>query len=202
MSLETWKSIADWSTIVFIGLTVVTGSAALILGDRINAKQSSEVEQLKLETAKANKETAQLQVELELEKQRRSPRQLSDDQKKTLAVELRGKVPRVAFVVQRDVESRAFALQLEVIFQDAGAKIMRYDMPAGESMPIRGVLMYRPGGGTSEEVLQTDPVYIALKKADLFGGTAAQPFGSLESGPNGSMLPSDGYVLYVGEKPQ
>ncbi len=43
MSVETWKSIADWATIVFIAFTVVSGSAALILGDRINEKQ---IEQL------------------------------------------------------------------------------------------------------------------------------------------------------------
>lgn len=41
MPLETWKAVADWSTIVLIALTVVSGSAALVLGRRINDNQQA-----------------------------------------------------------------------------------------------------------------------------------------------------------------
>lgn len=71
MSIETWKSIADWGTIIFIALTVVSGSAALILGDRINEKQSEqlrkfneEITAAKSELSKQQKETAEAQLAL------------------------------------------------------------------------------------------------------------------------------------------
>ncbi|HEX5425532.1 MAG TPA: hypothetical protein VFW94_18420 [Candidatus Acidoferrales bacterium] len=46
MPLETWKAVADWSTIVLIALTVVSGSAALMLGRRINDNQQARLQQL------------------------------------------------------------------------------------------------------------------------------------------------------------
>lgn len=153
------------------------------------------------EIAVLQREAAGLRVELEREIQKHAPRTLADAQKVILTAELRGKIPKVTFVVQRDLESRWFALQLEITLQEAGAKLSVFEMAPGEIMPIpAGVLMYRPGGATSEEELKGDPLYIALTKANLFGGTAAQPFASLERGPQGPMLPSDGYIVYVGQK--
>jgi len=71
MSIETWKSIADWATIVLIALTVVSGSAALILGDRINDRQteqsrkfSEDLTAAKTQLAQAQKETAEAQLSL------------------------------------------------------------------------------------------------------------------------------------------
>ncbi len=71
MSIETWKSIADWVTIILIALTVVSGSAALILGDRINDRQteqsrkfSEDLTAAKTQLAQAQKETAEAQLSL------------------------------------------------------------------------------------------------------------------------------------------
>lgn len=61
MSVETWKSIADWATIVFIALTVVSGSTALILGDRINEKQAEQLQRFNTDLTAAK--TANLELE-------------------------------------------------------------------------------------------------------------------------------------------
>jgi hypothetical protein len=158
--------------------------------------------------AKANERTAKLELEavglhwqLEQEIQKRAPRVLTGAQIATMAAELKGKVPKATFVVQKDLESRAFALQLESLFQDAGAEVSISEMAPGEVAPVpAGVMMYKPGGATAENDLKDDPVYKALKRANLFGGTAAQPFASVERGPLGPLLPADGYVIYVGQK--
>jgi hypothetical protein len=72
MSAETWKSVVDWGTIIFLALTVVTGSAALILGDRINEKQAEHLRKFdedltaaKTALSKQQKETAEAQLALQ-----------------------------------------------------------------------------------------------------------------------------------------
>lgn len=61
MSLETWKSMADWATIVFVALTVVSGSAALILGDRINDKQAERLRKFDEDLIAAKRELSKQQ---------------------------------------------------------------------------------------------------------------------------------------------
>jgi hypothetical protein len=41
MSVELWKSIFNWLTIVLIAFTVFSGAGALITGDIINSRQST-----------------------------------------------------------------------------------------------------------------------------------------------------------------
>ena len=214
-TLESFKSFCEIAGVVVLGLAFLFGAGALWMANSLGAIKERELNNLKLETAHANEEAGQaneraakleveaakLRFQLEQEMQKRSPRALTSEQKAIMAAELKGKVSKVTFVVQKDLESKAFALQLEVIFQDAGAKIFVSDMAAGEVPHVPpGVLMYKPGGATGEDELKDDPVYKALKKAKLFGGTASQPFASLERGPQGPMLQADGYVLYVVQK--
>ena len=45
MSLELWKSIFDWATIIFIALTVFTGAGALITGDKLGKRQEAQLRQ-------------------------------------------------------------------------------------------------------------------------------------------------------------
>ncbi len=45
MSLEQWKSIFDWGTIVFVALTVFTGAAALINGSKLAKHQDEQLRQ-------------------------------------------------------------------------------------------------------------------------------------------------------------
>jgi len=152
--------------------------------------------------ATANAEAARLRLELDREIQKRAQRILTDEQRALLLSELRGRIPKIFVVVQRDLEARAFALQLQIVFQEAGAIIHPVDLPAGEVLaPPAGIVMHSPGIGSSEEELKDDPLYRGLKKAGLYGGATSKPFASLELSPATPMLPSDEYVVYIGQKP-
>ena len=215
MLLEGWKALFEIGGVILLFLTFVFGAGALITSNRINSRQEvrlrefnkqltdsqQEIGKAKERAAELELQTAEVRLELEREIQKHAPRTLTDAQRSILITELRGKIPKVNFVVQKDLESRWFALQLEIVLQDAGAKLSVFEMAPGEIMPIpAGVLMYKPGGTIGEDELKNDPLYNALKKGHLFGGTAAQPFASLERGPQGPMLPSDAYIVYVGQK--
>lgn len=175
-------------------------AAAQLRGDEANA-----------EAAKANARTAELQrdaerlrLELDREIQKRAPRILTDEQKAILVAELRGKVPDINVVVQRDLEAQSFALKLEIAFQEAGARLHPYEMPPGEMLVVPlGVKMYMPGGASKEEDMVADPLYLALKKASLFGGFTSGPFSSPDpkSISERKLLPANQHVVYVGQKP-
>jgi hypothetical protein len=168
--------------------------------DLIKAQRIAETSE---RAAKLEVEAARLRLQLEQEIQKHAQRILTDSQKEILASELKGKVSKVTFVVQRDQESRAFALQLEIIFQEAGAELTVYAMPPGDVPPaFFGVMMYKPGGITDEKDLKEDPVFKALKGANLFSGTAAKPFASFDGIKEPPLLPlADRYVLYITQKP-
>src|SRR5258708_11469 len=74
MSVKTWKSIADWATIVFIALTVVSGSAALILGDRINEKQAEKLREFNKELTEAKTRQAEAEIKLAEVRKKQEPR--------------------------------------------------------------------------------------------------------------------------------
>jgi len=122
MSIEVWKSIADWATIVLVALTVVSGSAALILGDHINEKQTERSRKFnegltaaKTELARAQKETAEAQLALRKYIEdvaiARGPRRL--DFKKFVA-ELRGKPKGTVQIWFAPNDEEAFELALQI----------------------------------------------------------------------------------------
>jgi hypothetical protein len=96
MSVELWKTIFDWATVVLIALTVVSGAGALITGDIISKQQAAKLRQFntdltdaktalgkqqeraatadakvaELEKDAANAKAAQQKVEIDLAKQK------------------------------------------------------------------------------------------------------------------------------------
>src|SRR4029077_3401588 len=109
MSIETWKAIADWATIVLIALTVVSGSGALILGDRINVKQSAQL-------AKAQKESAEAQLALrqyidEVNRDR-GPRMIIDH--KAFVSALQGKPKAKVEILFNPNDEEAFELAIQI----------------------------------------------------------------------------------------
>jgi hypothetical protein len=87
MSLESWKSVADWATIIFIALTVVSGSAALILGDRINEKQTEQLRKFNEDLTNAKtglsqqqERAAKAETELAEVKKKQAPRWIAAEQ--------------------------------------------------------------------------------------------------------------------------
>jgi hypothetical protein len=106
MSVEAWKSIADWATIVFIAFTVVSGSAALILGDRINEKQTEQLLKFDRDLTDARtklgeqqQRAAEAEKQLELVKKNQEPRGVPVD--KLLSV-LRAAPPGTAVMQFQD----------------------------------------------------------------------------------------------------
>ncbi len=152
-------------------------------------------------TAELEQDAALLRIQLDREIQKRALRALTDEQKKTLVAALRGKIPEINVVVQRDLEAQAFAVQLEIVFQEAGMQLHSYEMQPGEMLfvPV-GIMMYMPGGSKDEKEMKDDPLYIALKKANLFGGFMAKPFSSPKLFPGAPMLPPNQHIVYVGQK--
>jgi len=61
MSVEFWKSIFDWATVILIALTVFTGAGALITGDIIGKRQESRLRQFDKELTEAKKELGEQQ---------------------------------------------------------------------------------------------------------------------------------------------
>ena len=140
--------------------------------------------------AELEKEAARLRLELDREIQKRAQRLLTDEQKEILVSELRGKIPRIHLVIQRDVEAEAYSLQFVIALRDADVIVHPHKMPPGETLAVpAGVLMHRPGGSKTNDDMKDDPLYIALNKAGLFGGTTGGWL-SRDAGPDGPKLPS------------
>ncbi|MGH8612275.1 MAG: hypothetical protein ACREYF_09595 [Gammaproteobacteria bacterium] len=152
--------------------------------------------------AELERQAAGLRLELEQEIQKRAPRALTDEQKSALTTALGGKIREINVVVQKDLEAQSFALQLEIALQAAGARLRAYEMPPGDLLYVpAGVMMYMPGGARDDREMKDDPLYIALKKANLYGGFTAKPFGSpRDISPGAPMLPTDQHIVYVGQK--
>jgi hypothetical protein len=62
MSVELWKSIFDWATVVFIACTVFTGAGALITGDILTKRQAKELREFQLKIEAEQRETAKAQA--------------------------------------------------------------------------------------------------------------------------------------------
>jgi hypothetical protein len=211
MSVETAEAVstwANWALVAALVAGVLATYAIVVSGNVKEANLKQRIAEAGERASKANQraaaseaEAARLRLQLEHELQKRAPRALTEEQKATLLEELRGKISEINIVVQRDLESQAFALQLEIVLQEAGAVLHPYELPPGEALAApAGIVMYRPGGARSEEEMAADPLYRALKKANLFGGFAGIPFLSSEKLSLGPMLSADQYVLYVGQK--
>lgn len=213
--IKSLLGIGEIAVVVGVMIEGLADGGIFLASGKLKMIQESELEQMRLGSAQANEraeearraaaeanaQTASLQLQLEVERQKRAQRSLTTEQKDALVAELKGKIRRINVVIQRDWESKAFALQLEIVFQEAGAQLGEYAMPPGEILPVStGVMMYKPGGANSEDDLKGDPLYSALKKAGLFGGFAGKPIVS----PNlldPARLPEDEYAVYVGQKP-
>ncbi len=201
-----WDNLRDESRLKIATLESETAAAKADLG-RANAEIARAHEStanLQKTTADARAHTVALEVQLELERQKRAPRVLTDEQREILVAELKGKLSRVTVAVQADLESRAFAQQLYIAFSEAGVGISPFDLPPGDlHVAPAGLMMYRPGGAVSEDDMKDDPLYKALKRANLFGGFTSKPFARLTfdvSSLAQPLIPWAGHVVYVGQK--
>lgn len=192
---------------VVILRAIVASGEATRLSDEQVAKANARASEANAIAAQANEiataarhRTVSLELLLEVERQQRAPRTLSDQQKSALVSELKGKTFRIILVVQVNFEAQAFAHQLSEAFQRAGISLGWQDMPPGEIVDFpAGVGMYMPGGSRSEDEMKDDPLYLALKKAGLYGGHTAFPKLNFRDPYGPQLLPSE-HLVYVGQK--
>jgi hypothetical protein len=210
LELHTWEevSLLALAGTAIAAIVLVMASYAVIRLQRAALRESAaQFEKYKvdadLKISEANERAALADLKTEQLREKLAPRSLNEAQKEAITLVVRAaKISKVTFVVQRDLEARSFALQLEIAFQAGGAKLSEVEMPPGEMMFIpNGVAMYRPGPRANSELdLQGSPLYMALKKANLFGGFVAGPFASPKHLGMGPLLDADQYIVYVGQK--
>lgn len=161
MPVETWKSIADWATIVFIALTVVSGSAALILGDRMNEKQAEQLRKFneditaaKTELGVQQERAANAERQLEEIRERQSSRVITNEQAniiKSALASARGQYVEV-FTFMGETEIANFANRLVSVLRDAGLTVGNSQgRVRDEPLPVGIKLSF----GTNREALAT-----------------------------------------------
>lgn len=168
----------------------------------IAAGKANERESLANErAANLEREAAVLRLELNREIQKHAQRLLTGEQKSAMILELKGKLSEILVVTQNDPEAFAFQIQIFGVFSEANVKIRGIEAPRADRWYApAGLIMYSPAGST-EEQLKDDPLYRALKKANLFGGTMGSPFISGQpTWPLPIIQGYNGQVLYIGQK--
>ena len=197
-----------WRLSAIGALATMTGVALLWWGTRVRdhdfesqiATLNAAAATSKERTATLEVEAARLRLELDREIQKRAQRLLTEEQRSAIRDGLKG-MKEIAVVIQHDLETRAFALQIIAAFPE-GLTIYSPEPPREDKwFAPAGLVMYSPRGHT-EEQLKDDPLYRTLKSANLFGGFTSQPFLSPElRGPVPTVIPRyAGHVLYVGQK--
>lgn len=130
MSIETWKSVADWATIVFIAFTVVSGSAALILGNRINKRQTDQVRKLEMDLAHQQERAAIAEKDLAEVKKNQGPRSIPG----AISTALKQAAPGKAVLEYQEgnPETFLFASGLRMVLQQGGWDI-------SDPVPVRAM---------------------------------------------------------------
>jgi hypothetical protein len=213
---DRWYTISWW-LLAIAGIITAIGACATVVffvlqwrTIKVRERQADwQIAQLGITAGQANeraanleREAAVLRLELNREIQKHAQRLLTDEQKSAMILELKGKLSEILIVTQNDPEANLFKFQLLGAFSDAGVKIRVADPPRADKWYApAGLLMYSPSGST-EEQLKDDPLYRALKRSNLFGGTMGGPFVSGQ--PDWPLPTIQGYngpVLYIGQKP-
>jgi hypothetical protein len=94
MSVESWKVLFDWASVVLVGLTVIAGAGALVTGKILNDRQANGLKQFQLDLAAANDRASHADLK-RVELQNRivdifGPRQLNPEQSARIAGRLAG----------------------------------------------------------------------------------------------------------------
>ncbi len=214
--LEDWKARLAYK---IAKLCVIIGVVGELLGDaeifettaRLQVIQEKVIQNAKTDAANAiskaatiEREAAHLRIELDREIQKRLQRSLKPDQISAIRDEVMGKLDKVAVVIQHDIETQAFAIQIMGVLNDAGVVTYAPEPPRDDKwFAPGGLIMYAPDARMGSKELETDPLFSALRKAKIFGGTTAAPYASPDMRPTLHPALITGYsgrVLYIGQK--
>jgi hypothetical protein len=163
MSVELWKSIFDWATIVFVAFTVFSGAGALITGDVISKRQESRSRQFERELtdakgALATQEERAAKAERELleEREHTANRDISPEDQSAISEKLKafaGQHPEIE-LFPVTFEGRWIADQINGILLNAKWRIppMAVKMLSKPPDPIvQGVLVRSTGDTKSKD---------------------------------------------------
>jgi hypothetical protein len=214
MSAESWKMIFDWATVIFIALTVVTGSGALITGRIINRRQEIRLRQFDKDLTDAKSDLQSKQAELEREQQKTAKAQTeAAEAQKRLAQALTrfarrsgdriadfGELvegfkdkPKMTLEIRYkgdDTEAEWFSRDVDRAFQGIGWTVSARPLKAEEKlggMPLNGL------NGTfvfSQNKKVLDDFLMPFLHAFPFGGQA--------TGTTAPELPDNTLVIVVG----
>jgi hypothetical protein len=130
MSLEEWKTGLDWTAIILTGLTVFSGAAPLIVGNRLSDIKDGQLRKFSKDLTDTRGDVATQQIRaaeaerrlLELQ-ERVKPRRLTDDQRTAFVNVLRGLpygVVKVGHTAGGADEALHLAQQVLPLFKQAG----------------------------------------------------------------------------------
>jgi len=211
---EWWSNFYFWVYVASLAVLIVSGIMSLRYTQRKDAlvdeqslsaqlSRHYEIAAVQPGVQKTNRGTASLQHQIEQERQMSTASLLSNEQKRILVTELRGKILKMNLVVQKNWEANPFEAQVATTLVDTGIELSMFEAPAGEKLPVSiGVGMYSPVARDGK--LDGDPVYEALKKTQLFSGTVAISPMSTAVGhirPSYTLLPTNEYALFIGQAP-
>jgi len=138
MSVELWKSIFDWVTVVLIALTVFSGAGALITGNIIGKRQDARLRQFdqdltdaKTTLGKQQKLTAELEHENLMLQEKLANRRITPEQHRILVDFLTKKPGTIIIETMSDSESGLFAADFLKTFIDAKWQIGGKHFPLG-----------------------------------------------------------------------
>lgn len=145
MSVELWKQIFDWASVVLVGLTFIAGAGALITGKILSDRQEERARQFGLDLTAARNElviqqgrAATVETELEAQKERtahaqkdaseaalalakfKEPRTVSPDQQEKFISSLKAFAgEKFALAVFPDPEALALARTVDALLKSA-----------------------------------------------------------------------------------
>jgi uncharacterized membrane protein len=212
------KEWAEVGVVIFLAIGVIFSFIAAPLTKRLDDARQSEIARLtaeaetaKSDIAKANaiaaaavEKTEQLRQE---EWQRRQPRRIADDKIDAFVAAIKGKIPAITVIAERDPEARAFAISIGIVL--AKAEVVIHPLPPTPNnslpkdfadsafpllAPVSGVLLYVPRVSGNIGSTRNDLLRKALTDANIFGGEINAP--ALFDGVN----PNE-YAIFVGVRP-
>ncbi|MGY4514410.1 hypothetical protein [Bradyrhizobium sp. USDA 3650] len=203
-----WDLLRDSSNekVAALGLkTAEANEGAAKASERV-AELSVTAEQLRKDTAEANDRAAQAndraeQAKLDLAKFK-APRLLTPEQQQIIVSELTGKLSEINVVSKADVESREYRRQFASLLRGAGLTVHTGSLSPMDTALLGNsnsvVIWSKDWMGVNGFPNPSDPLYSAIFKAGLWGGSGLKP-GFIPDGKTES-IDSDIPTIFIFQK--
>lgn len=123
MSVEFWKTVFDWATVVLIALTVFTGAGAIITGNILGKRQAQQIADANERAEKEAKARVAMLAELKW-------RDFTNEQMDTFVATVKGTITELNVFTLPDPEAARFGFTVMHGLQEAGVKVHWYRVNA------------------------------------------------------------------------